>query len=222
MPNWRGRRRKIVRRVREVAVFWEQFRENFKATGAIFPSSRPLANAITRQMEQHPTPARYLEIGPGTGALTRAMVERLGPGDELVLVEINPTFVHMLRERLERNAKWRCKRHQIQVVHERIERLDAREPFDAIVCGLPFNNFAPEQVDTILNTAMRHLGPNGGFSFFEYIAIQRLRAPFISKSERARLDAVNDVLAAHASRHKVDEDIVLRNIPPAVVHHLRV
>src|ERR1043166_4551462 len=65
----------------ECREFYRQFRAQYGTTGSVLPSSRALARALTRPMRACPTPRRVLEVGPGTGAVTREIVRTLRPGD---------------------------------------------------------------------------------------------------------------------------------------------
>ena len=79
--------------------FLRQLREEFEATGAVAPSSRFLARAIAKPFEQREGPARVLEVGPGTGAVTRRIVQLLKADDRLDLVELNGKFVEILERK---------------------------------------------------------------------------------------------------------------------------
>ena len=61
-------------------AFFKQFRETFTTTGAVAPSSRFLARAMTAPLARRDGPVRVLEIGPGTGAVTGKIVRLLRPG----------------------------------------------------------------------------------------------------------------------------------------------
>ncbi len=68
--------------MRDHLTFFREFRQRFKTTGAIAPSSRFLASAMTGPMKKvlrraDAPPQRILEIGPGTGAVTRSIVKLL-------------------------------------------------------------------------------------------------------------------------------------------------
>src|ERR1700693_3635413 len=66
--------------------------------GAVQPSGRALA----RTMASYVDPALkgpVVEIGPGTGPVTAALLHRGVPAERLVLVEFNPEFCGLLRER---------------------------------------------------------------------------------------------------------------------------
>src|SRR3712207_2100544 len=60
--------------VRDHLEFLRQFRRQFETTGAVAPSSRFLAAAMTGPLSRRTKPARILEVGPGTGAVTRKIV----------------------------------------------------------------------------------------------------------------------------------------------------
>ncbi|MGH7200928.1 MAG: rRNA adenine N-6-methyltransferase family protein, partial [Planctomycetaceae bacterium] len=85
--------------MREHFEFFRQFRGRSKSIGAIVPSSRFLAGAITEPYRRRKRPARILEVGPGTGAVTRKIVERLTPDDRFDLVELNESFAALLQRR---------------------------------------------------------------------------------------------------------------------------
>ena len=58
----------------EHLAFFRQFRETFETTGAVAPSSRFLAKALTEPLSQRKGPVRVLEVGPGT-AFTAEVLE---------------------------------------------------------------------------------------------------------------------------------------------------
>src|ERR1700677_5031446 len=107
----------------ECGDFFREFRRHFRTTGAVLPSSRFLARALTHPLRQPRSPARILEVGPGTGSVTRAIARRMGRGDRLDAVEINDHFVALLRERLQSDKAFRNCRDQIEVIHAPLEEL---------------------------------------------------------------------------------------------------
>jgi phosphatidylethanolamine/phosphatidyl-N-methylethanolamine N-methyltransferase len=66
--------------------------------GAVMPSGRLLARTMAHYVDVHGT-APVVELGPGTGAITSALVERGVDQKRLVLVEYNPGFCALLRDR---------------------------------------------------------------------------------------------------------------------------
>src|SRR6202158_2626925 len=69
-----------------------------RATGAVTPSGRILARTMARYVEPK-LPGRVVELGPGTGPVTEALVEHGIDPARLILVEFNPRFCALLRAR---------------------------------------------------------------------------------------------------------------------------
>ena len=154
-------------------AFLSQTLRRFHDTGAIAPSSRWLGRALAEPLaERGDGPMSVLEAGPGTGAVTREIVRHLRPGDRLTLCEINPVFVEHLRRRFESDARLRSHRDSVTIVEGPVESLEGEGSFDHIVCGLPFNNFEPDQVREIFGVFQRLVKPGGTVNFFEYAAIR--------------------------------------------------
>src|SRR6201998_2394841 len=66
--------------------------------GAVMPSGRLLARTMAQYVDkdgEHPV----VELGPGTGAITSALIDRGVDQSRLVLVEYNPGFCALLRDR---------------------------------------------------------------------------------------------------------------------------
>jgi phosphatidylethanolamine/phosphatidyl-N-methylethanolamine N-methyltransferase len=67
-------------------------------TGAIAPSSRGLARAMAAPIDAE-LKAPILELGPGTGVVTRAILERGIAPERVTAVEYNPHFAAMVTAR---------------------------------------------------------------------------------------------------------------------------
>ena len=205
-------------------VFWREFRRTFESTGAVLPSGPSLSAALARYVrdgDQCSTGRRILEVGPGTGAVTRYIVRAMRDGDRLLLVERNGEFVARLRERLDRDDVYNVRRDQIELRHCSVEDVAEDEPYDVIVSGLPLNNFPVALVEAILAKLNRLLAPGGTLSFFEYIAIRRVKTSLSRSAERERLQAIGLLLDEFLGQHEFRRDRVLANVPPAWVHHVR-
>lgn len=80
------------------ARFLKSWLDKPLVTGAVSPSGRALARMMARYVD--PTaPGMVLEIGPGTGPVTEALIERGVSPERLVLIEFNPAFVPLLERR---------------------------------------------------------------------------------------------------------------------------
>jgi phospholipid N-methyltransferase len=205
-------------------LFFREFVRTFHTTGAIAPSSRWLASALATYVDQKPgdgKPRRILEVGPGTGAVTQCLVRKLAPTDALTLVELNDTFVNHLRDRFEGERYFTEVANRTEIVHDRLENLDASSPYDLIISGLPLNNFPVEVVEQILASFGKLLKPGGTLSFFEYIAIRGARSMVGPRAERARMQGISRALEGLFDGRRIRRQWVWANLPPAWVHHVR-
>jgi phosphatidylethanolamine/phosphatidyl-N-methylethanolamine N-methyltransferase len=201
-------------------LFFDQFKKNFHHTGALAPSSRSLARAITSQLIEANSPCRILEAGPGTGVITAAIAARMSPFDTLDIYEINPVFADYLEKRLETEACFAALAGRIKVHREDILALPDEAVYDRIISSIPMNNFEPEWVKELMTAFMAHLSPGGILSYFEYALVSRLKRVVSPRNERMRLRGVSDVTAEFVQRYQLRADHVLLNLPPAVTHHL--
>lgn len=204
----------------EYRTFFREFRQNFETTGSILPSSRFLAHGLARYvMEPAAKPRRILEVGPGTGAVTTTLVQRMGPEDRLDLVELNDEFVAVLRKRFEVEPALKQAADRVRIFHQPVETLIDQEQYDVLVSGLPLNNFSASLVRSILDALRQLAGPGGRLSFFEYAWLRGMRCKFGKGDDRDRLRDVSQVLN-ELFQHEVRRDTVWLNVPPAWVHHI--
>ena len=226
-------------------VFWRQFRDAYHSTGAVLPSGRALARALSHYVREpgeisdgeaasaagdngfqsaRTAPAsarRILEVGPGTGAVTVQIIHDLRPGDQLDLVERNDQFVAHLRERIAMAEPFRSAAGRTSLLHASVEDLPEDRPYDLIISGLPLNNFSVDSVREILTKTRKLLVPGGTLSFFEYVAVRRVKSLVSGRADRERLTGISRVFREVLSSTEVRRDLVLANVPPAWVHHVR-
>src|SRR5437868_5622267 len=158
-----------MRYLSECREFYQQFRRQYHNTGSILPSSRPLARALTSRLRGRRGPARILEVGPGTGAVTEEILRQLRPGDRLDLVEINADFVALLRRRFAQEPLWQQRSGQARLIHAPLQEVEGEGLYDYLISGLPLNNFSVPLVREIFAAYRRLLRPGGVLSYFEYL-----------------------------------------------------
>lgn len=197
---------------------------NFRDTGAVAPSGRALADRLTEPLEalRASRPARILEVGAGTGAVARHLIGRIGPADTVDLVEFNPRFTAMLTELLVSDPVMAPASDRVTIIEGSIIDVDLKGPYDLIVSGLPFMNFEPSFVRSVMDRLLANLLPGGSLTYYRYLGTTALRRLGGPRQDLARHLAVLDVLAEFDTRHGVGATVVWPNIPPAEVHHLRV
>lgn len=205
----------------EWTAFVRQFRSQSKTTGSIMPSSRALGRALTRPVRGMAPPRKILEVGPGTGAVTRVLVDCLKPGDTLDIVEINAAFVDVINRRFAQESAFQRVREQTAVYNRPLQEMPGEAVYDFLISGIPLNNFARPLVEDIFASYRRLLKPTGTLSYFEYAGIRGMKRPFVGREERRRLDDIHEFLSGQIAAHQVGADTVLMNVPPAVARHLR-
>jgi len=213
----------MASRIADCRLFLSEFRRNFRTTGALLPSGRRLSAALLRFARESANhrPRRILEIGPGTGAVTRPLIRSMQPGDCLDLVELNDSFVECLNARFRSDPDFQPAAHRCRVLHCPVENLPAEAAYDVILSGLPMNNFAVTEVEHILGILRRLAAPGATVSFFEYMGIRRVKAVFSGRSERVRLRGIGQAVGGLLKRHEIRRDWIWSNFPPAWVHHVR-
>lgn len=173
--------------------------------GAVAPSSARLADVLAAVVPATGAPV-VVELGPGTGAVSAAIDDRLPPDARHLAVELDERMVSYLRR----------SRPGMEVVHG-----DARElgrllhergvdHADAVIGGLPWSLFDDAAQNAVLGEVGRVIGAEGAFTTFAYLhgmaipAARRFRATLRARFEEVLVTAT-----------------VWRNLPPAFVYACR-
>ena len=206
--------------LQDYRAFLTQFLRHYETTGAIIPSGRALAAALCRHVGAG-APQRILEAGPGTGAVTGCVIERMRADDQLWLVELNPAFAAHLRNAFTERPSFQAVANRCHLVEGSVQDLGQDTQFDLVVSGLPLNNFSPEVVRAILASFAKLLKPTGILSFFQYILIRDAKTLVSVGPERTRLKSVGEAIDGVLTEREFAREWVWPNVPPAWVHHLR-
>ncbi len=129
-----------------------------KNVGAVAPSGPQLARAMAAQIKLD---GPVLELGPGTGALTGAIVKRAGE-KHLTAVEYDPEFAAALKARFP--AATVIQGDAFDLDHT----LGHCRPYAAIISGLPLLNFAMADRHRLLDGVAARLLPGAAFIQFSY------------------------------------------------------
>jgi Phospholipid N-methyltransferase len=92
------RRREEKPPLEDEARFLKSWVERPLVTGAVSPSGRMLARTMASYVDPH-LDGPVIELGPGTGPVTEAIIRRGIAPERLILVEFNPDFCKLLRRR---------------------------------------------------------------------------------------------------------------------------
>jgi len=134
-----------------------------KNIGAIFPSSPALAAAIARQIDPR-LPGPVLELGPGTGVVTKAILARGIAPERLTLVEFDEDFARHNAARFPGVSVIQGDAFALA------KTLGPRftQPFAAIISGLPLLNFPVQMRRRLVDGALERLAPGAPFVQFSY------------------------------------------------------
>ncbi|HWN34257.1 MAG TPA: methyltransferase domain-containing protein [Pseudonocardia sp.] len=144
-----------------------QFLRHPLRTGAVAASSARLARAMTEDIGIE-TASLIVELGPGTGAITDAILPRMGPKARLVLVELNPALAARMA------ARYPDPRVQVvQGSAADLVELVAPGTVDVVVSGLPWTVMPGAVQGRILRAVDEVLRPDGRFTTFAYLHAAR-------------------------------------------------
>lgn len=201
--------------------FLSQALRDFRHTGSVWPSSPLLAKTMTRSMARIDGPRRILEVGPGTGPFTKAILKKLRAGDQFDLVEINEKFCRKLERELLSKYRQRHPNVAVDLHCAPIEEARLNGPYDLIVCGLPFNNFPPKLMRQIFRRMFDLLKPDGELMYFEYVGVRAMKVPVLDDAGRSRLRRIDAIGKSLRRKHQGVQELVLGNFPPAMTYRLK-
>ncbi|MCV3207357.1 phospholipid methyltransferase [Mesorhizobium sp. YC-39] len=151
----------MLNRSSETLQFFRAWLSDPLRVAAVTPSGRALAALIVSEVSAETGP--ILELGPGTGVFTRALLARGVAEEKLALIEFGSEFAAKLNADFPR-AKTLC----MDAARLRSVELFDDTPAGAVISGLPLLSMPPRTVYSILEGAFAHLRTNGAFYQFTY------------------------------------------------------
>jgi len=187
----RGKRRGLA----DSARFLKTLVAAPRLTGAVAPSGRALARAMAAAVGSR-SQGLIVELGPGTGPVTRSLIESGVAEERLALIEYDAEFCRLLKARFPRAAIIQGDAYDLPRALARFKG----EPVAAIVSSLPLLNQPPPRRTKLISDAFALMGPAATFVQFTY----GLASPIPREVCAGRYSAVR-------SRP------ILLNLPPAFV-----
>lgn len=146
-------------------AFLKGFLERPKQVGSIIPSSRWMERRITRTAEL--ANARVvIELGPGTGGTTRALLQAMRPDATLLAIEINPGFCDLLRETID-DPRLIVHEGSAAEIADALTKHELDAP-DVVLSGIPFSTMPRSLGLAILHSVRRSLRPGGRFVAYQF------------------------------------------------------
>jgi phosphatidylethanolamine/phosphatidyl-N-methylethanolamine N-methyltransferase len=150
-------------RLNDEVRFLRSWMEKPLSIGAVRPSGKMLARAMAGYVDPE-VPGPVVELGPGTGAVTEALVQQGVDPARLMLVEFNPSFCRLLRTRYPEATVIQGDAYGIR----RLLGGLVRDQAAAIISGLPLMTKPLKTRVRLLSDALHMLVPGAPFVQFTY------------------------------------------------------
>lgn len=161
--------------------FFRGFLRNPKEVGSVIPSSRFLTRRVLQCGRAHQA-STILELGPGTGVLTREILRSMPETARLIGVEISPEFAVVLEKTI-RDERLRVYRDSASEL-ERALAENGGGLADLVVSGIPFSTMGSGEGRRTLEAAKRALAPGGRFVAYQFRDhVRRMAEPVFGKAE---------------------------------------
>ena len=162
-PSPRQKGKEWVAKWADEARFIRTWLEHPRLVGAVSPSSPALADAIAARVDTS-LPGPIIELGPGTGPITEALLRRGMPFERLILVEYDAAFCDLLRNRFPGVRVIRGDAYDLAKTLHGI----VRTPAAAVVSGLPLLTKPEPMRLSLIADAFALMQPKGVFVQFTY------------------------------------------------------
>jgi phosphatidylethanolamine/phosphatidyl-N-methylethanolamine N-methyltransferase len=134
--------------------------------GAVMPSGKLLARTMAHYVDAQSS-GPVVELGPGTGAITNALIEHGVDQKRLVLVEYNPSFCALLRDRYPQAKVVQGDAYTLRETLWNVLSVRA----DAVVSGLPLVTKPMLTRVRLVRDAFAALAPGAPFVQFTYSVV---------------------------------------------------
>ena len=144
-------------------LFFRTWATNPRKLGAVSPSSRALARLMVEQAR--PDPAGFtLELGPGTGVFTQALLNYGVPPERIIAVEHNAEFCRLLGKRFPKLSIVQGDAFDLDTTLAKFG--DVR--FSAALSGLPLLSFPKQLRLKCIDGVLDRMMPGKGLTQFSY------------------------------------------------------
>lgn len=182
-----------------------QFLRKPLTTGAICPSSAYLARQMVNGMGVENARV-VVELGPGTGAITGAILKEMVEDALFFAVELNESVLPVFRKRFPSQKVYHDSASNLPRILSSLNLAHA----DVILSGLPWASFPEHLQDELLGAICQALPDGGRFATFAY-----LQGTVLPAGIRFRHKLKDFFRLVETS------EVVWRNIPPAFVYRCR-
>jgi phosphatidylethanolamine/phosphatidyl-N-methylethanolamine N-methyltransferase len=168
--------------LRDNIEFLRGFVRNPAQVGSVVPSSRWLEQRLVRQARIREA-RTVVELGPGTGGTTAALLQAMSPNARLLAIELDPEFHQHLRATIA-DARLVLELGSAERLDEVLRGHHLPAP-DAIVSGIPFSTMPPPVSDRVAAAVAQVLRPGGRFVAYQVRAhVAGYVTPYLGEPEK--------------------------------------
>ncbi|GAC1447482.1 MAG: hypothetical protein NVSMB9_29670 [Isosphaeraceae bacterium] len=146
----------------DFSLFLGKFLRQGTAIASLAPSSRWLSRTTVRNVDWDR--ARLLvELGAGTGPITRVLAEKAHPDCKVIVLERDPDFARLLRDRYQGLAHFEIIEGDVRDLARMLADRDIRR-VDHVISGLPVPSFPRDLQRDLFRVVAAILSPEGTFN----------------------------------------------------------
>ncbi len=192
---------------------------------ALSESSPALVNTIIEDIINRKTADQLniLELGFGTGPVTKQIIKNMDPKDYLDAIEFEETFYTLVKTQIEE------KYTKTDLANVHLHRADFTQwnsdftrTYDIIICTIPFTRLPKKSLEEILEKIDKLLKPDGSFTYISILGARFFGKLKLKTEDRKAYSEKMDCLDAWTVKtfSQKNQRFVLMNMPPAWVYHL--
>jgi len=168
-------------KARRPITFLAGFLRRPREVGSVIPSSRALIRRVLRH--GNAAQARVLvELGPGTGVITKSLLRSAAPDARVVGMEINPLYVKTLGQDII-DPRFSIHNGPAIDIEEALAGVGAKTA-DLVISGIPFSTLDKTEARKTLENIRDRLTPGGRFLAYQFRGeVKRLADPVFGEGE---------------------------------------
>lgn len=179
-------------------LYLKHFFRDMRYTGAIAPSSKYLARDITQILhknlrKKNRPPVNILEIGPGTGVLTKRIIKDLNPRDHFDIVEINKNFYDIIQTKYGTPFN-------VNIHNKDFLDFESDYRYDYIFSSIPYESLPKGESRKLWKKKLTYCKQGTYITYYKYLNFKKFRCKY-----------EKDLVAKYCR----DEKVVFLNLPPA-------
>ncbi len=148
--------------MKDSLLFLGKFLKHGTAIASLAPSSPWLSRTTVRNVDWDRAKV-LVELGAGTGPITKVLAEKARPNCRVVVLERDPDFARILRERFQGYGNFDVVEGDVRDLTSILERLGISQ-VDAVISGLPVPSFPKDLQRDLFRVVKKILVPGGTFN----------------------------------------------------------